>query len=717
MLEPVQEDLLRSLVAAARTLPPTERTTFSVTSQIGKPTLDVYHPGLPDQQHDAFEGDLVVLEDMGFIRVLGRYSRTVFEFDVTPVGYRRIEAPAELTAASTRRRWGRWVAMDVRPWKTSRMSNIWRVRDAAAPEDPVRALKELKYAKGRSSTAYLRFVREIETLATALKGKHPGIIEVLDHTIPAEDDVSAPFYVMPLGSSSLHDAATHLHGQLEAVLSRCLPVADALGAAHEAGVVHRDVKPGNILLFGAAADARPVLGDFGICYLVEEEQRERLTRAEAHTVGTDEFVAPELLGGGQSERITPAADVYSLGKTIFAVVGGGDVFPREDFDDPRFDLVSRYSDSRLGHLVGLMQRMVTKDPADRPQTMTEVRALLERAVQNLEERVDYREGMYAAAAGPAERLGRLSRAVALPQSTARRDAVLAAIEEGATAAQRIAAEATQVSAPGYAVGMGLDHPHAAAAAAVAEELQAVGLPLVAVDDREGFEEWIAAATRHSLLHDGHRSASSRMVLTLGEVAAAHGAGALAWRQRRLELLRMVLDRLVVGGSSWIHHSPIGRNSTELLPWLVRSLSTSQILKRADAQLANDVGRPLSLIHGLAVLKWLEAAPDAELNEYIEGRATDYADFPIPFAPGLWELRWVPELLGIGQTGGPLEREIAQKLFDMNVADFRALVGRLTQPLQVMSGHALRRLNRVPYFSLNTDPRAWKSWCGGDITMR
>ena len=149
MLEPVQEALLRTLVDAARALAPAERTTFTVTSQIGKPSLDVYHPGLPGQQHYAFEGDLVVLEDIGFIRVLGRQSRTIFDFDVTPVGYRRIEAPAELTAGPSLKRWGRWVAIEERPWKTSRMSNIWRVRDAGAPEEPVRALKELKYAKGR----------------------------------------------------------------------------------------------------------------------------------------------------------------------------------------------------------------------------------------------------------------------------------------------------------------------------------------------------------------------------------------------------------------------------------------------------------------------------------------------------------------------------------------------------------------------------------------
>lgn len=118
-----------------------------------------------------------------------------------------------------------------------------------------------------------------------------------------------------------------------------------------------------------------------------------------------------------------------------------------------------------------------------------------------------------------------------------------------------------------------------------------------------------------------------------------------------------------------------------------------------------------------MLKWLEATRAAELDEYMEGRASDYADFPVPFAPGLWELRWVPEQLGIGQTGGPLEREIALKLYGMSEVDFRTLVGRLTRPLHVLSGHAVRRLNRLPSFSLNTDPRAWKAWCGGDITLR
>ena len=83
---------------------------------------------------------------------------------------------------------------------------------------------------------------------------------------------------------------------------------DALVVAHARGVVHRDLKPANQLV---AADGRIQNADSGICFLADDEA-ERITGDAAPTIGTRQFVAPELRGGGPVETVGPRADIYLL---------------------------------------------------------------------------------------------------------------------------------------------------------------------------------------------------------------------------------------------------------------------------------------------------------------------------------------------------------------------------------------------------------------------
>src|ERR1700730_14956631 len=179
MVEPVQRNLLSALAKAGRNIAENERMPFSVTTQLGKRTCDVHHPGLPDQTIDAYSGDLRVLEAAGLILVGRLTNGTIDEFDVTPAGFSAAGIPA-----LGPRQWGRWIAVDEAPHKRSAMSNVWRVRDSTTPGRIFFALKEMRYQKSRGSTAYQRFVREIETLAKGLSGRHPGIVDVLDYAVP-----------------------------------------------------------------------------------------------------------------------------------------------------------------------------------------------------------------------------------------------------------------------------------------------------------------------------------------------------------------------------------------------------------------------------------------------------------------------------------------------------------------------------------------------------
>lgn len=687
MLEPIQVELLTVLVEAARTVGSDGRRSFCATSQPDKPILAIQHPGLPGGTRDAYWADLRVLEDLAYILVRDRSSPTSFEFDLSPMGFQRIENPAAASAVPMPRRWGPWVAIDSRPFKTSRMSAIWRVRNEKAPQDPLRALKEMKYAKGKGSATYRRFVREIETLAAGtLAGKHSGIIQVLDHTIPAAGDGTAPYYVMPYYEMSLGGAAKFLKGQMERTLTIALAVADALDAAHQAGVIHRDVKPENVLLTGP--DPTPILADFGICYLEEED---RLTRGEADTVGTDDFVAPELLGGGQSDQVTAAADVYSLGKTIFAVLSGGEVFPRERFDEPRFDLAVTFNDERLRHVRGLLEAMVTEKRELRLQTMTEVKDLLDRVLTNVRARVAYRDGMYRQGHSGLERFARTEKVLAQPPGVRRQDGIRRNIVEAVASA---AASAVMYAArPDIPPFQGNIHESAQVAAACADELMSTGLPLVTADDRDGVEEWLAEVTDPLTRQDGYEYAHERMILSLAGVFAAHGAAALAWRQRRLELVRMVVDRYVVNPSRWSHHLSLAEKASVLLRWMVTTLKVSPMFQRADSDLASSPHEALALVSGIIAIKLLQAADPKRMQSFL---ATPHGnDFPVSFVPGLLDTSWTATILELGRKGGPLERDFAAKLFDMSGPKFRALMGELTPALVVTSTQAKQRVQGGP----------------------
>ena len=151
-----------------------------------------------------------------------------------------------------------------------------------------------------------------------------------------------------------------------------LAVLDALTAGHRIGILHRDVKPANILLAPDASGdpyARVLLTDYGIT-LQPESHEPRLTA----TAGTPGYLAPERARG---EPPTPAADLFSLGATLYAAVEGHGPFDRDGDFATRTALLSEEPTPavRVGQLAPVLQGLLVKDPALRSAPETAARGL------------------------------------------------------------------------------------------------------------------------------------------------------------------------------------------------------------------------------------------------------------------------------------------------------------------------------------------------------
>ncbi|MFE3757971.1 protein kinase [Nocardia tengchongensis] len=159
-----------------------------------------------------------------------------------------------------------------------------------------------------------RFLREQRAMGR-LTG-HPNIAGVLQ---AGTTNSGRPYLVMPYYPQGSLDTRIRRHGPLtvQEVLRLGVKMAGALGTAHQAGILHRDVKPANILLTDYG---EPALTDFGLAHITDG-----FTTATGTITGSPAFTAPEVLGGSAPST---AADVYGLGATLFATLTGHAAFER-----------------------------------------------------------------------------------------------------------------------------------------------------------------------------------------------------------------------------------------------------------------------------------------------------------------------------------------------------------------------------------------------------
>ncbi len=234
------------------------------------------------------------------------------------------------------------------------MGTVWLANDEVLARDV--AVKEIRWpaqlGDAERDNLRLRAMREAQTAARL---DHPNIARVYD---VVEHD-GRPWIVMQLiPYPSLRDVVLEdgpLPPQRTAQIG--LGVLAAIRAAHDAGVLHRDVKPGNILL---GPDDHPVLTDFGMAIA---DGSPTLT-ASGLLIGSPSYMAPERARG---EPATPAADMWALGATLYAAVEGRPPFDREGALAVLTAVVSMDPDpsGHSGPLWPVISGLLRKDPARR----------------------------------------------------------------------------------------------------------------------------------------------------------------------------------------------------------------------------------------------------------------------------------------------------------------------------------------------------------------
>ncbi|MEU0944427.1 protein kinase [Streptomyces canus] len=274
------------------------------------------------------------------------------------------------------------------------MGVVWRaVDEVLGREVAVKELRTYTDADG-PELADLRLRMQREARAAA-RVRHPGVVAVHD---VAEVD-GRPLIVMELVEGRSLDQVLRKQGTLDPREAAGIgaKVMDALAAAHKAGVLHRDVKPGNILL---DRSGRVLLTDFGIATMDDpgDGSATSLTRT-GHLVGSLDYMAPERAQGGDPG---PASDVWALGATLYAAIEGASPFRRTSTFSTLTAIVGEPlpESHRAGPLGPVLQRLLDKRPEARPGA-EEARELLQAVADGAEAGVDSPTTTLRGTAGPA----------------------------------------------------------------------------------------------------------------------------------------------------------------------------------------------------------------------------------------------------------------------------------------------------------------------------
>ncbi len=244
----------------------------------------------------------------------------------------------------------------VEPLGAGGVGDVYRATD---PDGVEVALKMVKAEFADDATFLRRFEREARI---AQQIRHDHVVPVLS----TGEVHGVPYMAQKLVAGGTLAQRIEREGRLDVISTVviCQQVAKGLDALHEAGIIHRDVKPENILLEGDTA----YIADFG---LVKDTRGTMLTAA-GQALGTIDYISPEQIRG---DDVTPATDVYALGCVAYACLAGAPPFADRrgmkvlwaHLQDPPPDPAAAAPDvpAEVGHAVLLA---LAKDPVRRPRT-------------------------------------------------------------------------------------------------------------------------------------------------------------------------------------------------------------------------------------------------------------------------------------------------------------------------------------------------------------
>ena len=238
----------------------------------------------------------------------------------------------------------------------------------------------------RSEAARQRFLREARLTARL---DHPGIVRILEMNVDRDSDLTyiVMEYVNGGSASDLIEKLREIGHKLSEV--RLLEIgagaAEALQAAHQAGIVHRDVKPGNLLIRKPEWTVK--LADLGLAKCTADEDSLTVSRSGA-AIGTPSYMPPEQFS--DSKHVGPAVDIYGLGATLYHLATGTVPFQADSI----FALINKIvteparpprelRDDLSAHTESVLQRAMMKRPEERYGSAEEMAADLKNALASL----------------------------------------------------------------------------------------------------------------------------------------------------------------------------------------------------------------------------------------------------------------------------------------------------------------------------------------------
>ncbi|TDC75746.1 serine/threonine-protein kinase, partial [Actinomadura sp. 7K507] len=222
----------------------------------------------------------------------------------------------------------------------------------ADPEGRNVAIKVLRPAVAGDATARRRLAREVDSMRRV---HSPHVAEILDADVTAEQPYIVTQYVPGQTLEEIVEDSGPIYGQ--ALQRLGVGLASALSAIHGAGIVHRDMKPGNVML----VDSEPVVIDFGIAQTAEAT---RLT-ATGMVIGTPGYLAPEIIEG---EDAGPPSDVHAMAGTVAYAATGRPPFGSGTFESIFYKIMQGTPDLEgvPDALLPLLRSAMARNPAERP---------------------------------------------------------------------------------------------------------------------------------------------------------------------------------------------------------------------------------------------------------------------------------------------------------------------------------------------------------------